>query len=368
MSTTDAATTRDRVADGTEPGERCPPRRVAPTAWAALDLDRHRDLVVGGLRGGPGDRATPAFGSIVGLGPGRRHRGLVIRPLLNRLAPGDRLGRHLLPGGLRPGRRPTGSPSRSRGTSPTTRSGRCSALRGSPPLVGHRRWASWTPSTRRRSSWPHVVRTSLRRRGAVEVTDEPGLVIIQMDGVPLPAAALRRDERQRADDQPLGAGGHAHRLGLDHATCRRPRRSARPGSCTATPRTCRPSAGTRRSPAKLIVANHPPDAALIEGRISDGHGLLADGGVSVSNLFSGDAPVSMLTMSGLGKDRKHGIGSSQATTSRSSRRRTASRGRCSARSARCSRSGSRVAGRSAETCSRGSTGTGRTSRCAASPT
>ena len=32
----------------------------------------------------------------------------------------------------------------------------------------------------------HVVRTCLKRRGDVETTDEPGLVIIQMDGVPLP--------------------------------------------------------------------------------------------------------------------------------------------------------------------------------------
>jgi uncharacterized membrane protein YvlD (DUF360 family) len=48
---------------------------------------------------------------------------------------------------------------------------------------------------------------------------------------------------------------------------------------------------------RLLVANHPRDAAEIESRISDGHGLLADGGVSVSNLFSGDAPNSLLTMS-----------------------------------------------------------------------
>jgi hypothetical protein len=48
---------------------------------------------------------------------------------------------------------------------------------------------------------------------------------------------------------------------------------------------------------RMMVANHPRDAAEIERRISDGHGLLADGGVSVSNLFSGDAPTQLLTMS-----------------------------------------------------------------------
>jgi uncharacterized membrane protein YvlD (DUF360 family) len=50
---------------------------------------------------------------------------------------------------------------------------------------------------------------------------------------------------------------------------------------------------------KLLVANHPKDAATIQLRLSDGRGLLADGGVSISNIFSGDAPTSLLTMSGL---------------------------------------------------------------------
>ncbi len=49
--------------------------------------------------------------------------------------------------------------------------------------------------------------------------------------------------------------------------------------------------------ARLVVTNHPRDAALVEARCSDGHGLLAGDGVSVSNVFSGDAPTSLLTMS-----------------------------------------------------------------------
>jgi hypothetical protein len=48
---------------------------------------------------------------------------------------------------------------------------------------------------------------------------------------------------------------------------------------------------------RLLVVNHPPDAAEIQHRLSDGYGLLAEGGVSVSNLFSGDAPTTLLTMS-----------------------------------------------------------------------
>ncbi|WP_245908169.1 alkaline phosphatase family protein [Pseudosporangium ferrugineum] len=51
---------------------------------------------------------------------------------------------------------------------------------------------------------------------------------------------------------------------------------------------------------RLLVTNHPRDSALVEARFSDGRGLLADGGVSVSNVFSGDAPTSLLTMSTIG--------------------------------------------------------------------
>ena len=45
--------------------------------------------------------------------------------------------------------------------------------------------------------------------------------------------------------------------------------------------------------------SHPVDAAAIERRISDGRGLLAGGGASRGNLFTGDAPHVSLTMSAL---------------------------------------------------------------------
>jgi hypothetical protein len=65
---------------------------------------------------------------------------------------------------------------------------------------------------------------------------------------------------------------------------------------------------------RLLVANHPPDAAEIESRITNGRGLLADEGVSISNLFSGDAPTRLLVMSGMNDVRK-GLGSSTSYSS-----------------------------------------------------
>ena len=48
-----------------------------------------------------------------------------------------------------------------------------------------------------------------------------------------------------------------------------------------------------------MVSNRPCDAAEIETRLSSGRGLLSNGGVSIGNLFSGDAAESILTMSQL---------------------------------------------------------------------
>ena len=54
-----------------------------------------------------------------------------------------------------------------------------------------------------------------------------------------------------------------------------------------------------RRAGRVLVANRPEDAAIIESRASSGHGLLADDGVSISNLFTGDAPKAAMTMSRL---------------------------------------------------------------------
>jgi uncharacterized membrane protein YvlD (DUF360 family) len=64
----------------------------------------------------------------------------------------------------------------------------------------------------------------------------------------------------------------------------------------------------------MVVANRTRDAALIESRISDGRGLLADDGASISNLFSGDAPISLLSMSGMAAGAK-GLGPSTSYAS-----------------------------------------------------
>jgi len=63
-----------------------------------------------------------------------------------------------------------------------------------------------------------------------------------------------------------------------------------------------------KSSNRLMVANHPDDAAEIVRRVSDGSGLLADNGASIGNLVTGDAPRSYLTMATIGAGKPHDDG------------------------------------------------------------
>jgi uncharacterized membrane protein YvlD (DUF360 family) len=58
-----------------------------------------------------------------------------------------------------------------------------------------------------------------------------------------------------------------------------------------------------RDLGRVLIANRPEDAAIIEQRATTGGGLLADNGLALGNLFTGDAPLAVLTMSRLGGGR-----------------------------------------------------------------
>ena len=62
-----------------------------------------------------------------------------------------------------------------------------------------------------------------------------------------------------------------------------------------------------RELGRVLIANRPDDAAIIEQRATTGAGLLSDDGLSVGNLFTGDAPRAVLTMSRLGSGRGSAI-------------------------------------------------------------
>ena len=123
----------------------------------------------------------------------------------------------------------------------------------------------------------------------------PGLLVVQIDGLSLPVLS----QSIRAGRVPVLGG----LIRDDGATLH-------PWIAMLPPTTPASQAGIlhgrndgiagfrwyEKAGARLMVANHPDDAAEIVRRVSDGAGLLADDGASIGNLVTGDAPRSYLTM------------------------------------------------------------------------
>ncbi|MET1059651.1 MAG: alkaline phosphatase family protein [Nocardioides sp.] len=153
-----------------------------------------------------------------------------------------------------------------------------------------------------------VGRMVSRARRHPEVVDDPelpGVLFIQMDGVPYPVLHMsvmagtlptlsrwiRGGSHQLRQWTPkLPATTPASQMGILH------------GVIDGIPA----FRWYDRAHDRVVVANKPADAALIEETLTTGRGLLADGGASISNLFTGDAPHSALTMS-------RGAGASDST-------------------------------------------------------
>jgi uncharacterized membrane protein YvlD (DUF360 family) len=141
-----------------------------------------------------------------------------------------------------------------------------------------------------------LVATGRRRRATLEDADVDGVVFVQLDGVPFPVMqmavnggtvpTLSRWIRGRSHVlhewvPSLPATTPASQMGILH------------GVIDGIPA----FRWYDRENDKVLVANRPADAAVIETRLTNGRGLLVDHGVSISNLFTGDAPTAALTMS-----------------------------------------------------------------------
>ena len=174
-------------------------------------------------------------------------------------------------------------------------------------------WASWiVAGVSSATAWlasagtdDSFVASLLRRKVAGEPLVDPevdGVVFIQLDGVAFPVLrwaiqaggvpTLRRwvtsgDYVLREWTAQLPCTTPASQLGILH------------GTVAGVPA----FRWYDRELGRVLIANRPEDAAVIEQRATTGNGLLADGGLGLGNLFSGDAPRTILTMSRLGASR-----------------------------------------------------------------
>jgi len=141
-----------------------------------------------------------------------------------------------------------------------------------------------------------VVRRRVRRGRRDNHTDVPGVILFEIDG--LGETVLREAVRD----------GHVPTIAR---WCSEGTHRILGWECDLSSQTGASQAGLllgsnwdmpafrwyEKESGRTMVSNHPADAAEIERRRSTGEGLLAGGGTSRGNMFSGDAPRCTATMS-----------------------------------------------------------------------
>jgi hypothetical protein len=155
-----------------------------------------------------------------------------------------------------------------------------------------------------------LVRTMASRRPDINKTDQPGIVIIQVDGLShdVVSHALRAG---RVPEMARWIRSGTHRLGHWDALLPSTTPASQAGILHGNNDGIPNFRWWEKKERRLLVANHPEDATVIEQRVSNGEGLLSMGGASISNIFTGDGDRAFLVMSTI-KVKERGLGASDA--------------------------------------------------------
>lgn len=154
------------------------------------------------------------------------------------------------------------------------------------------------------SVYRNIVKRIAGRGVPSEEHDRPGLIILEIDGLSAPVleAALQRGYMPTLEGW-LGRGSHK----MCEWDCGFPAQtsSSQAGILCGNNFDIPAFRWFEKETGRLMVSNNPNDAAEIERRVSSGEGLLRDGGISLGNLLTGDAPRSLLTMSSVLDTARH---------------------------------------------------------------
>jgi uncharacterized membrane protein YvlD (DUF360 family) len=148
------------------------------------------------------------------------------------------------------------------------------------------------------SYYRNVIRRAARRASLGEADNQPGTVILQIDGLAEPI--LRRliaAGRMPALASWLATGSHtlvAWECDIPSMTT-----SSQAGILHGNNANIPAFRWYDKELGRLLVSNHPKDARLLDGRQSVGRGLLRREGSSISNIFSGGADHLVLTQAAL---------------------------------------------------------------------
>ena len=141
-----------------------------------------------------------------------------------------------------------------------------------------------------------MIQRIARRSGGRTVTDAPGIVFLEIDGLALPV--LRRAMRDgNAPNMARWLADGSHRLAEWETDLSSQTGASQAGILLGSNDDIPAFRWVEKETATLMVCSAPADCAEIERRHLVGRGLLADGGASRGNLLSGEADHVILTAS-----------------------------------------------------------------------
>ena len=148
-----------------------------------------------------------------------------------------------------------------------------------------------------------VIQRIARRSGERVVTDAPGVVFLEIDGLALPV--LRRALRDgNAPNMARWVEEGTHRLAEWETDLSSQTGASQAGILLGSNEDIPAFRWVEKESAKLVACSGPPDCAEIERRHATGQGLLADGGASRGNLLSGEADHMILTVSRMDAEKR----------------------------------------------------------------
>src|SRR4051812_27791012 len=152
-----------------------------------------------------------------------------------------------------------------------------------------------------------VIQRIARRSGGRTVTDAPGIVFLEIDGLGLPV--LQRAMRDgNAPTLARWVGDGTHRLVEWETDLSSQTGASQAGILLGSNEDIPAFRWVEKETAKLVACSGPPDCAEIERRHASGRGLLADGGASRGNLLSGEADHVILTVSRIDAEKRSNPG------------------------------------------------------------
>ncbi len=144
-----------------------------------------------------------------------------------------------------------------------------------------------------------IARRSRRRA----VTDVPGVIYLEIDGLARPI--LQRAIRDgHAPEMARWLASGSHRLSEWETDLSSQTGASQAGLLLGSNDDIPAFRWVEKESGRIMTCSAPADCALIEERHSSGSGLLADGGASRSNLLSGDAAQVILTVSRMEAEKK----------------------------------------------------------------